>query len=74
MVPFAGNGLIVFPEAASLSTQAMQVLTQEMRQYNCTLIAKIDTVITVFDTSVNWCRHKCQNSKFFFYFVLDILP
>lgn len=31
--PFSGNGLTVFPDATGLSTQAMQVITQEMRQF-----------------------------------------
>lgn len=40
--PFAGNGLIVFPESAALSTDAMQVLTQEMRQYESIFLTHID--------------------------------
>src|SRR5258705_12641846 len=31
--PFSGNGLMVFTEAADLSKSTMQVLTQEMRQF-----------------------------------------
>jgi trans-2,3-dihydro-3-hydroxyanthranilate isomerase len=31
--PFAGNGLIVFPESSSLSDKTMQRITQEMRQF-----------------------------------------
>jgi trans-2,3-dihydro-3-hydroxyanthranilate isomerase len=33
--PFAGNGLGVFPEAAELDAGQMQVLTQELRQFEC---------------------------------------
>src|SRR3569833_1471917 len=40
--PFAGNGLIVFPAAATLGTEAMQVLTQEMRQYESIFLTQID--------------------------------
>jgi PhzF family phenazine biosynthesis protein len=40
--PFAGNGLIVFTEAAELSTQTMQVLTQEMRQFESIFLQEID--------------------------------
>lgn len=39
--PFAGNGLIVFPEAGGLSTEDMQVLTQEMRQYESIFLTSI---------------------------------
>ncbi len=31
--PFSGNGLTVFPESARLSAAQMQVITQEMRQF-----------------------------------------
>jgi trans-2,3-dihydro-3-hydroxyanthranilate isomerase len=31
--PFAGNGLIVFPESNGLSSETMQRITQEMRQF-----------------------------------------
>lgn len=31
--PFSGNGLAVFPESAGLSTTQMQLITQEMRQF-----------------------------------------
>ena len=40
--PFSGNGLIIFPEAAGLSTQSMQVLTQEMRQFESIFLQEID--------------------------------
>lgn len=40
-VPFAGNGLIVFTEAADLSKSEMQVLTQEMRQFESIFLQKI---------------------------------
>lgn len=33
--PFTGNGLGVFPDAASLSSWQMQSLTQELRQFEC---------------------------------------
>jgi trans-2,3-dihydro-3-hydroxyanthranilate isomerase len=36
--PFSGNGLGVFPEAASLSTGQMQALTQELRQFECVFL------------------------------------
>jgi len=39
--PFAGNGLIVFTEAAGFSQHAMQVLTQEMRQFESIFLQKI---------------------------------
>src|SRR6187399_2175760 len=39
--PFAGNGLIVFPKAGGLSTEDMQVLTQEMRQYESIFLTSI---------------------------------
>jgi len=43
--PFTGNGLGVFPEAAALSADQMQVLTQELRQFECIfLAAKEDAV------------------------------
>jgi trans-2,3-dihydro-3-hydroxyanthranilate isomerase len=37
--PFTGNGLGVFPDAASLSAPQMQVLTQELRQFECIFLA-----------------------------------
>lgn len=37
--PFAGNGLGVFPEAASLSGAQMQTLTQELRQFECVFLS-----------------------------------
>ncbi len=37
--PFSGNGLGVFPQAASLSTAQMQALTQELRQFECVFLA-----------------------------------
>lgn len=40
--PFAGNGLIVFTEAAGLSTPVMQVLTQEMRQFESIFLQEIN--------------------------------
>ncbi|MBN9382152.1 MAG: PhzF family phenazine biosynthesis protein [Chitinophagaceae bacterium] len=40
--PFAGNGLIVFTEAAGLNTPVMQVLTQEMRQFESIFLQEID--------------------------------
>jgi trans-2,3-dihydro-3-hydroxyanthranilate isomerase len=36
--PFTGNGLGVFPEAASLSAGQMQSLTQELRQFECVFL------------------------------------
>ena len=39
--PFAGNGLIVFSEAAGLSKANMQLLTQEMRQYESIFLQEI---------------------------------
>lgn len=39
--PFAGNGLIVFPEAGGLSIQAMQTLTGEMRQFESIFLQEI---------------------------------
>lgn len=41
-VPLSGNGLIVFTETEDLSTSAMQVLTQEMRQFESIFLQKID--------------------------------
>jgi trans-2,3-dihydro-3-hydroxyanthranilate isomerase len=41
--PFSGNGLGVFPEAASLSVSQMQVLTQELRQFECIFLAPGDS-------------------------------
>jgi trans-2,3-dihydro-3-hydroxyanthranilate isomerase len=38
--PFTGNGLGVFPEAASLSAKQMQVLTQELRQFECVFLCR----------------------------------
>jgi trans-2,3-dihydro-3-hydroxyanthranilate isomerase len=40
--PFAGNGLGVFPDAASLSQEQMQVLTQELRQFECIFLVPGD--------------------------------
>jgi len=40
--PFSGNGLIVFPEAAALDTRTMQVLTQEMRQFESIFLQEIN--------------------------------
>jgi trans-2,3-dihydro-3-hydroxyanthranilate isomerase len=37
--PFTGNGLGVFPEASSLSAEQMQVLTQELRQFECIFLS-----------------------------------
>lgn len=37
--PFTGNGLGVFPEAASLSAFQMQSLTQELRQFECIFLS-----------------------------------
>jgi trans-2,3-dihydro-3-hydroxyanthranilate isomerase len=37
--PFSGNGLGVFPEAASLSAAQMQSLTQELRQFESVFLA-----------------------------------
>jgi trans-2,3-dihydro-3-hydroxyanthranilate isomerase len=37
--PFSGNGLGVFPEAASLSAAQMQTLTQELRQFESVFLA-----------------------------------
>jgi trans-2,3-dihydro-3-hydroxyanthranilate isomerase len=37
--PFTGNGLGVFPEAVALSGGQMQVLTQELRQFECIFLA-----------------------------------
>jgi trans-2,3-dihydro-3-hydroxyanthranilate isomerase len=39
--PFSGNGLGVFPEAASLSDAQMQVLTQELRQFECIFLSRL---------------------------------
>jgi len=41
-LPFAGNGLIVFPEAAGLDTRTMQVLTQEMRQFESIFLQEVN--------------------------------
>ena len=38
--PFTGNGLGVFPEAASLSAGQMQSLTQELRQFECAFLVR----------------------------------
>jgi trans-2,3-dihydro-3-hydroxyanthranilate isomerase len=38
--PFSGNGLGVFPDAAMLSAGQMQVLTQELRQFECIFLAQ----------------------------------
>jgi trans-2,3-dihydro-3-hydroxyanthranilate isomerase len=40
--PFTGNGLGVFPEAAALSDAQMQVLTQELRQFECTFLSSLE--------------------------------
>jgi len=39
--PFSGNGLIVFTEADGFSDAAMQVLTQEMRQFESIFLQRI---------------------------------
>jgi len=36
--PFTGNGLGVFPDAGSLSAGQMQMLTQELRQFECVFL------------------------------------
>lgn len=36
--PFTGNGVGVFPEATGLSPAQMQVLTQELRQFECVFL------------------------------------
>jgi len=44
--PFSGNGLIVFTEAGGFSDAAMQVLTQEMRQFESIFLQDIrDNVV-----------------------------
>jgi trans-2,3-dihydro-3-hydroxyanthranilate isomerase len=40
-VRFSGNGLIVFTEAGGFSRSAMQMLTQEMRQFESIFLGKI---------------------------------
>ena len=40
--PFAGNGLIVFTEAGSFNEATMQILTQEMRQYESIFLQRMD--------------------------------
>lgn len=43
-IPFSGNGLTVFPESAGLSAAQMQLVTQEMRQFESIfLVATEDT-------------------------------
>jgi trans-2,3-dihydro-3-hydroxyanthranilate isomerase len=40
--PFKGNGLIVFTETAGFTTDTMQVLTREMRQFESIFLREID--------------------------------
>jgi PhzF family phenazine biosynthesis protein len=40
--PFAGNGLIVFTETAGFTTETMQLLTAEMRQFESIFLQKLD--------------------------------
>lgn len=40
--PLSGNGLTVFPDSAGLSTEAMQRLTREMRQFESIFLSPTD--------------------------------
>jgi trans-2,3-dihydro-3-hydroxyanthranilate isomerase len=53
-IPFAGNGLIVFTETAGFTTGSMQLITQEMRQFETVFLQKIN------DTSVRARIFTCE--------------